>query len=239
MAVCRFLALLALSFVWGRTQPAFEVASIKPANPNANGTYTRTDAGRLTLENISLKDCIERAFEVKDFSLSPPPGLDSAHFDIVAKAPEGVQTQTFNALLQKLLVDRFKLTFHRETKVMPAYALVVDKKGLRVQAVQPGESGWGKGRGRLDGIHLPMAEFASLVAELVDRPVKDLTGLSGVFDIKLRWTPEGTDPSAADPSLPASILTALQEQAGLKLEPQRLPVEILVVDHIERQPTEN
>jgi uncharacterized protein (TIGR03435 family) len=239
MAVYRFLVLVALSSVWGRTQPAFEVASVKPANPNANATYTRTDAGRLTLENISLKDCIERAFEVKDFSLSAPPWLDSARFDIVAKAPERAKIQQFNVMLQKLIIDRFKLAFHRETRVMPAYALVVDKKGLRVQAVEPGNSGWSTGRGMLDGIHLPMTQFASLLAERVDRPVKDLTGLSGIFDIKLRWTPEGTDPSAVDPSLPTSILTALQEQAGLKLEPQRLPVEILVVDYIERQPTEN
>jgi len=87
----------------------------------------------------------------------------------------------------------------------------------------------------LDGFRLPMAQFAGLLAELVDRPVKDMTGVHGVFNIKLRWTPEGV----TDPELPTSIFTALEEQAGLKLEAQKLLVEILVVDRIERQPTEN
>lgn len=229
-------ALVACAFA----QPAFEVAAIKPADPNANGSSTHSNFGRITMENVSLKDCIERAFSVKNFSLSGPPWLDSARFNIVAKPPDGTPREQFNAMLQTLLADRFKLAFHRETKVMPAYALLVEKKGLKVQPVETGpDGGWSTGRGRADVIHITMPQIADFLSQLVDRPVKDMTGVAGRFDFKLRWTPEGADPATADPSVPSSIFTALQEIAGLKLEPQRLPIEILVVDRIDRQPTEN
>lgn len=137
---------------WVSAQPAFEVASIKPADPNANGTYTRSDPDRLTLENVSLKDCIERAFEVKDFSLVAPAWLDSARFNIVAKAPARTTRQQVNAMLQRLLIDRFHLTFHRETKVMPAYALVVDKRGLKIEQTEGARGvAWARHRIRTDG----------------------------------------------------------------------------------------
>jgi uncharacterized protein (TIGR03435 family) len=226
-------------------QPAFEAASIRPADPAANGTYTHTNPGRTSLENFSLKDCIERAFEVKDFSLSAPAWLDSARFNIEAKAPAGAAPAQFNAMLQRLLIDRFHLEYHRETKAMSAYALVVDKRGLKAEKVEPGQFGYGSGRGMLDGFRVNMGQFAAILSEFVDHPVKDMTGLGGVYNIKLRWIPDapagrGGEPvPAADASLPTSIFYALQEQAGLKLEPQKLPVTILVVDHIERQPTEN
>ena len=231
----RCFLLFVLAPLLACAQPAFEVASIKPADPNANGTYTRTNPNGVTLENFSLKDCIERAFDVKDFSLEAPGWLAEARFNIAAKAPDGASRKQFNSMLRTLLIERFKLAFHHETKVMPAYALVVDKRGLKIAPTQPGETGWGSGRGMLDGFRLPMAEFAGLLAELVDRPVKDMTGLDGVFNTKLRWNPEG----AADPALPTSIFTALEEQAGLRLDARKLPVEILVVDQIQRQPAEN
>jgi uncharacterized protein (TIGR03435 family) len=122
---------------------------------------------------------------------------------------------------------------------MPAYALLVDKKGLKVQPVEGEPQDWGDfGPGRLTANHTTMSLFAESLSTQLNRPVKDMTNIPGIYDIKLRWTPEGADPSV-NPSLPTSIFTALQEIAGLKLEPQRLPIEILVVDHIERQPTEN
>jgi len=222
-------------------QPAFEVASIKPADPNANGTSIHSTPDRLTLENISLKDCIEQAFDVKDFSLAGPGWLDSARFNITAKASGEVPRKQLDIMLRSLLLDRFKLTFHHEWKVMPAFALRIGPKGLKLKPDSPGRSGWGNGRGRLDGIKLSMPGVADLLAEFVNRPVKDMTGASGVFTFKLRWNPEATAAGEPppDPALPNSVFTALEEQAGLKLEARRLPVEILVVDHIERRPTAN
>lgn len=222
-------------------QPAFEVASIKAADPNAPGTSIHSTPDRLTLENISLKDCVEQAFEVKDFSLSAPGWLDSARFNITAKASGEVPRKQLNVMLRSLLVDRFKLSFHRESKVMPAFALLLGTKGLKLRPEADGRSGWSTGRGMLQGTKLSMAGVADLLAELVNRPVKDMTGVNGVFTFKLRWNPETSvdQQQPSDPALPNSVFNALEEQAGLRLEARRLPVEILVVDHIERQPTEN
>jgi uncharacterized protein (TIGR03435 family) len=118
---------------------------------------------------------------------------------------------------------------------------VVGPKGLKLKPDSPGRSGWANGRGRLDGIKLSMPGVADLLAEFVNRPVKDMTRTSGVFTFQLRWNPESMAGEAPplDPALPNSLFSAIEEQAGLKLEARRLPVEILVIDHIERQPTEN
>jgi uncharacterized protein (TIGR03435 family) len=231
------LALAALSAHGQR----FEVASIKPADPMANGRSTHTSQGQLRMENQSLKDLIQRAFDLKDYSFSGPGWLDSARFDIVAKPPAGASPKQYNAMLQALLAERFKLEYHRESKVMPAYALVVDKKGLKVKPVEDKQqSGWSTGRNRIEGHQLTMAGFADLLAGQLDHPVEDMTQVSGVYDIKLLFVKdESPAEPPADSGLASSIFAALQEQAGLRLETRKLPVQILVVDRIERTPTEN
>ncbi len=222
--------------------PAFEVASVKPNKSGCGSTSTHTRSGEIVMENISLKGWMERAYNVKDYSLSGPPWLDSECFDVIAKPPAGTPQNRFNAMLQTLLVERFKLAFHHESKMLPAYALIVDKKGPKIQPVEAGGStGTSSGRGRLTGSKVSMAEFAEQLSVQLDRPVQDLTRLQGVFDYKLLWTedkpvaPGAPDDSATGPSL----FSAMQEQLGLKLEGRKLPVQILVVDHIERVPTEN
>ncbi len=98
--------------------------------------------------------------------------------------------------------------------------------------------GWGSGRGLLNGNGLSMAEFADVLSSNLDRPVKDLTELQGVYDFKLKWTPEDTA-SASDNSESTSLFAAVQEQLGLRLEARKLPIGILVIDHVEKVPTEN
>lgn len=245
MALRRFV-LLAVAALCVCAQPAFEVASIKPADPNANGSSTHSNAGRITMENVSLKDCIKQAFEVKDFSISGPAWLDSARFNITAKIPDGAPARQVGAMLEALLAQRFGLRYHRETRVLAAYALVVDKKGLKLQSVdQPKQGGWAMGPGMIQANNITMPMFAEVLSMQLNHPVKDMTGLKGVYDFKLRYTADdfAADRGGSDQDRPVpaggSIFTLLQEQAGLKLEPQRLPVEILVVEHIERQPTAN
>ena len=195
------------------------------------------------MENVSLKSWIERAYNLKDYSLSGPDWLDSECFDVIAKPPAGTPPEQFNSMLQTLLVERFKLAFHRESKVLPAYALLVDKQGAKIQPVEAGgPTGTTSGRGLLGGTKLSMTGFADLLSSKTDHPVQDLTGLEGVFTFKLTWT---EDSRPAVPGEPAesvtgpSLFVALQEQLGLKLEGRKLPVQILAVDHIERVPTEN
>src|ERR1700730_786254 len=119
------------------TPPAFEVASVKP-NPSGDPhSSSHTNNGSVVMRNVSLKQLVETAYDVKDYALSGPDWLDTERFDITAKAASGTPpTQFFGPMLQALLADRFKLAVHRESKVMSAYALVSGKNGPKLHAVE-------------------------------------------------------------------------------------------------------
>ena len=231
----------------------FEVASVKRRQPGSSRTGVGTDPGRLTIRNATLKFCIGWAYGFKDYQISGPGWLDSEHFDIVAKPERGALEDRLRLMLQALLMDRFKLALHRETKELPVYALTLINEGAKIHAVKAdGKSRTGGGRGHLTGQKISMPELADLLTLVgqreLGRPVIDKTGLTGVFDIALSWTPENPRPAGGnDPEARATtenapspdIFRALQQQLGLRLESHKGPVEILVIDHAERVPTEN
>jgi uncharacterized protein (TIGR03435 family) len=145
-------------------------------------------------------------------------------------------------MLQALLADRFKLAVHRETKVLPVYGLVPGKGKSKLHAVKeprPDDGTFRAGRGRLSGQGVTMQDLVEMLAGQVDGIVVDRTGITGKFDIALEWTPDviaigGNDREPApDPSGP-SLVTALSEQLGLELKPSKGPVDILVIDHVEK-----
>ena len=141
-------------------------------------------------------------------------------------------------MLQALLAERFKLEVHREPKVMSAYALVVAKGGPKMTAVEAGKgSSMNTNNNHLTAKNTTMQRLADYLARQTGRPVVDQTELKGAFDFTLEWTPEESKSTSADAG--PSLFTALQEQLGLKLQTHKLPVDILVVDHMERTPTEN
>lgn len=186
--------------------------------------------------------------------------MGSERYDITAKA-EGdgsPSPEQLRPMVQALLADRFKLAVHRGTKELSMYALVVGKNGPKlkenhdVEPDAPSPTGGRRlrgaqfrmGRGLISGQRVPMTMLASQLAQQLGRAVVDKTGLKGNYDFSLEWTPEeglplgpkegGSDaPPPSDASGP-SIYTALQEQLGLKLEATKGPVEILVIDHIEK-----
>ena len=215
----------------------FDVASIKPAPPGPGNTTMKFEpGGRFRATGAPLNALIQLAYGVKDFQVSGrPKWADSESYesyDVVAQPAAGV---TFNrdqlkVAIQALLADRFKLKFHRETKDLPIYSLVVGKNGPKltknIDAPGPGAT---IGSGQLKGSKISMSILADLLAQLLDRTVRDDTGISGDFDVKLNWGPGQT----ADRDGP-SIFTALQEQLGLKLNAQKGPVEILIIDRAER-----
>lgn len=247
-------ALAAALIVPGATaQPpqTFEVASIKPSAALTVTETRRYPGGRFVASGVTLKDLIQRAYDVKDFQISGgPKWLHSERYDIAAKAGENIpRAQSLDPMIQALLADRFKLKIHRETREMPIYSLVVDRGGPKLQpnTTAPGPA-WTKARGLLKGDRISMAMFASdLLEAALNRVVTDNTNIPGNFDVRLTWTPE--EEQAAGPageSLPApatdiavtSIFAALREQLGLRLEPRRGVVEVIVVDSAER-PSEN
>jgi uncharacterized protein (TIGR03435 family) len=214
---------------------SFEVTSVKPNRSGSNSSSTHTTNGRITAENVSLKQLIERAYSVADYSLSGPAWLGDDKFDIAAKQPSGAPQGQMLTMLQSLLAERFGLVVHREPKSLPGYALVPGKKPPTLHE-KPADAGTNTsgGRGTLKGTNISMAYLADFLSRELDQPVQDQTGLPGVTDVSLEWSPDG---QAGD--RPSSILTAIQEQLGLKLEPRKITVDVLVIDHVERVPTEN
>ncbi len=232
----------------------FEVASIKPAEPGARGMgVQRADGGRVNMKNVTLRLLITMAWDVRDHQLIGAPGwFDSEHFDIVAK-PEteiprtGEGNKTLMAMVRALVVDRFGLVFHREEKEMPIYALVPGKNGPKLAASEPGsQNSLMMSRGKLEGKNMKMGDLARILTNPLGRTVVDKTGLTGDYNFTVEWTPDGNEnmtpkgmPAEAPKdvaSMPEgpSIFTALQEQLGLKLESQKGPVEMFVVDRAER-----
>jgi uncharacterized protein (TIGR03435 family) len=250
-------------------RPEFEVASIKPHTSSERRIVEMMPlpGGRFNAINATLKLLISRAYGVQDYQLSGGPGwIDSDPYDIVAKTEEGSGAKWIECL-QALLEDRFKLTFHRESKEMPAYALVVAKGGPKLHESKedcpprppglprlpaPGETpsipcgGMLMGRNQVSGEKIAISQIATYLSRTMRRPVMDKTALTGKYDIKIEWTPDQNQvqvaPGAPTQSPPESsgpsIFTALQEQLGLKLESQKGLVEVLVIDHVE-QPSEN
>lgn len=240
-------------------RPAFEVASIKPSDPTQTVAIRRSGY-RLSTSNTSLQMLLTWAYDVYgDRLYGKPSWLDAVHYDVVANAPrdgpefESVPGQPgpLQQMMQTLLEDRFKLVIHRETRDLPIYALVVAKGGPKVHPV-PSSDAIGQnpfrmpGRGRLIGSKVSTEMLAKVLSGQVSYSVQDRTELQGVFDFTLEWEPEtqstGIDDGSTQPAgirAGPSLFTALQEQLGLKLEPRKGPAEVLVIDHIERTPTEN
>jgi uncharacterized protein (TIGR03435 family) len=186
-----------------------------------------------------------------------PAWADSDRYDILASTPGDIQPKLDEqmAMLRRLLTDRFQLTFHRESKELPVFAITVAKSGPKlkpstappgalpylINTIYPEEKG---------GIHVLLPARNATITQLaammqravLDRAVVDNTGLSGTYDFDLEWTPDenqfaGQLPRSVESTKP-SLFTAMQEQLGLRLEATRGPVQALVIDRVER-PSEN
>lgn len=216
----------------------FEAAAIKPAPRQAIGrTSTRmstdTDLGSLIYANVNVKDMMGRAFGVQQFQITGPSWMETERFDITATFQPHADVQR---MLQALLADRFQLKIHRETKELPAYALTVAKSGLKMKSSESDGDLASNSNGKVWRItaKITMRRLAEILTEPAGRPVLDQTGLAGAYELALEWSTA----EVADSSFP-SIFTALQEQLGLKLEATKAPVEAIVIDHLEKAPSEN
>jgi uncharacterized protein (TIGR03435 family) len=230
------LALFTLCGAYGQyasAPTAFEVASVRPNMSGSHSSRFSSGKGGLNTSNVSLRDFVRWAYGVKDYQVTAPDWLATQRFDIAAKAEASVPNDQLMAMLQALLVERFKLVVHRETKERTVYSLVVGKNGPKLHEVDAGPGRTTDGRGSLSGQKMSMSQLADSLSKSMTLPVLNMTGIKGAFDIELKWAPD--EDSANGPS----IFTAVQEQLGLKLEPRKGPMEIIVVDHAERVPTEN
>jgi uncharacterized protein (TIGR03435 family) len=237
----------------GAPQAAFEVATIKPSDPLNSHEHMSITAGGMLNATVTGKNLIERAYGIRDDQLvGGPKWMGSARYDIFARSDERDDPSKLSPAeqdayierqkerLQSLLADRFQLKFHRATKELLVYALVVAKRSPKLSAPKEGEAHrlYTQGPGQLACFGASMAELAAELPDVgVSRIVLDKTGLAGRYDFSLRWTPDDIAAVTSD-SYQGSLFTALQEQLGLKLVPQKGPVNVLVIDHMER-PSEN
>lgn len=242
------------------TNPAaftYEVVSIK--------LYKQTDAGMsmwmssskngFSSKGFPLTNLLFNAFPIvmKDQLAGLPSWADSEYYSVDAKMdeetaaayeklPRDQKKQVTYSMMQALLADRFKLKFHKETRDLPIYNLVAAKGGPKIEPTPQGKgTGYSMGPGKITGNGIELDSLAFSLSNEIGRIIVNQTGLSGGYNIDLKWQPDamqaGANSSSVDPPLP-DLFTALQEQAGLKLEPAKGPVDVYVIDHVEK-PSEN
>jgi len=242
-----------------QVSPAFDVATIKPTNATDGHThiYRHPDDGGFQAMNLSLKGLLEFAYAIPQTRIFGGPGwVDSAKWDVQAKASNEVDelvhklggtqsTAEKQQMVRALLTERFKLTVHQETRELPLYALVVAKGGSKLKETEANGLNIGTGNShiRIQGGD-SVAILAAELAKVLGRVVLDKTGIQGRYDITIRWTPENGLPdkvngaSSPEETNGPSIFTAVQEQLGLRLDSQKGPVPVLVIDRAE-MPSEN
>jgi uncharacterized protein (TIGR03435 family) len=237
--------------------PSFEVATIKPSKPDDQRKAFIVQGRRFKIINQPLSAILSFSYDVQAKQLiGLPPWADTDKYDIDAEpdgegAPSGKQ---WKSMLQKLVADRFKLTFHQEKRELPVYVLSVAKGGPKLTKSEGDPNGlpglFFRGKlGDLGVRNANMGDFTGLMQQAVlDRPVLDQTEITGRYDFTLVWTPDDSQfagmgvkippPAADDGKAPPNLYTAVQEQIGLKLEATKAPADVMVIDHVEK-PSEN
>jgi len=256
-------------------KPQFEVASIKPnVTSSIPPSYQAQPGGRFVIDNAPFKLIVALAYTLRDYQVFGGPGwITTDRWDVEAKAPEGsisagleypspaTPNHPLFLMLRSLLEDRFQLKAHPERREEPVYELTVAKTGSRMkvsddQASVEFPAGPNRtdpvprgrirvGLGYREGNAVRIEQLLSVLSELLGRPVINKTGLTGLYDFKLEWSPEegptagGNGQAPPSPNLSGpSFFTAVQEQLGLKLESAKGPVDVLVIDSAQR-PSEN
>lgn len=270
----RVSGLLVALAIGTHTMPAqdaarFEAASIKANRSDETRIRYETPAGRVNAVNVPVRFFIRRAFDFPESRVIGGPGwLETDRFDIVGTMPADASTDQMRQMMQRLLAERFGLAVRRESREMPVYSLVrarPDGLGASLRpsttACDPDQPRMEKGRvicglllsqgpanASLRGGATTIASVVRILAEFLERPLIDRTGLSGAYDLELQFTasrgaiPGGGVPgglaAAASPDEIPSVFTAIQEQLGLRLVAERGTADVLVIDSISR-PTED
>ncbi len=224
--------------------PAFEVAAIRPSNPNypraANGWSFESEGHRLQCRQATLLDIISVMYGIQPRQIvGGPDWLNKEHYDItgIPDVPGIPSPAQEREMYKKLLAERFHLVLHRDTRDMPIYAVTVAKGGPQLKLASPGESvNTGNSGDRtqrtLRFTNMSMQEFARNMTLYEDRPVVDRTALSGRYDFTLKWTYAVS--AEEQPDTPPSVFTAMKEQLGLQMNALKGPAEVIVIDHLEK-----
>jgi uncharacterized protein (TIGR03435 family) len=232
------LAILLATAAHAQQNPAarveFEVVSVKPGDPTDSSSSARTTPGGLQMRNTTLSNLVRSAYRLNQYQLDGgPKWMNSTRFNVDAKLPAGAPRDQISLMMQAMLADRFQLHFHRETRTLRQYELLVAKGEPKLKPSSPDDPRRGsssQGPRQIKASGQPLSALAAMLISVVGVPVVDRTGLTGQYDFVLEFAPYSGTPRE-DETLP-SIFAVLQE-LGLKLEPTKGPVEVLVVDRAE------
>jgi len=235
--------------------PAFDVADVHVSphttNPNMSGGFLR--AGRYEIHRATMVDLVRTAYGVDfDKVLGGPTWLETDRFDVIAKAPASTPPDTVKLMLQNLLADRFKLVVHKDSKPMPVFVLSLGKGKHKLKESEgPGAPGCmpvqqppqpGTVPLQIAACHNMSTEILAqnlrgMANAYINNPVVDQTGLKGAFDFEIRWTARALLSQAGADGI--SIFDAVDRQLGLKLEPQKIAMPVIIVDSVNQKPSAN
>lgn len=221
---------------------SFEVATIRETPPNDPGesSWSPPGVGRFEASHVTMGFLIHMAFDIDENEIAgKPKWFDSKFYDVAAKPEDGIRLtrKELQPMLQSLLQQRFHLATHFETRMERGYALEVAKGGPKLQATAGGKPPGYRvfvAPGDLEGVNWSMSWLAAMLQQVMGEPVMDQTGLAGSYDINLHFAPDVESESP----LP-SVFTAVKESLGLELKARRVPVQWLVIDHVDEAPTPN
>jgi uncharacterized protein (TIGR03435 family) len=201
-----------------------------------NGINNRFSPGLTRWVNVDLASLIEQTYRLKDYQLEGGPAwFKSDRWDIEGKAAGPANSREMSVMMRALLADRFQLRFHFETKQRPVYHLTVAKGGPKLVTAHPQDENhhWGTtaGTGLLIMNGTTIESFTWWLSGQLNQPVVDETGLTGTYDLKVEWKDDAD--ISDDPTKP-SIFTAVRDRLGLELRATKGPVEVFVIDHVER-----
>jgi uncharacterized protein (TIGR03435 family) len=251
MARCGAVTFLLLIVHAGFAQDAslpseFVVQIVKPSQSNAIRTGQVADGGEVSFRNITVAELLTAAYHKWESEMvGLPSWARSEQFDIVAKGPAQMTEADVSVRLKSLLIKEFRLAAHEDKEARDAFAMVAAGGGVPTLQSAPGPGLPGCKRG--GSIEQPVLDCESITMDnligpltfaakdYLDRPVINLTGLSGTFHVRLEWVPQ----RFVDANGGLTLFAAFTQQLGLRLEKRKVPVPVLVIDHIERPPTAN
>jgi uncharacterized protein (TIGR03435 family) len=228
-------------------KPAFAVATIRPTTEAVKFEHdgsTELVGNTLRMQDVTVATCLKLAYHIQDRQIAGPDWLQSEKFDITAKADDSIDEDTMKQMLQSLLADRFNLRFHREPRQMKVIvlSLVGGPSGLKPTIAPDAKPFRQNSANGTVAKSMPIGEFADFLSGPLQIPVVDRTGLTGKYDFVLDFTPYLPDPAknmdGTRPDTTAILKAALKDELGLKMTAATAPVEVLVIDHVEK-PSQN
>ena len=247
----KFTCFFLIAFTAWSQGPAFDVASIKPSQSTGNGSGISNNPGRFSATNATLAQLIQYCLPAQDYQVVGGPGwIHDARFDIEARTTQtdadakepGERIARIRARLRQLLEDRFQLQLREEQREMEVYELGVEKTGVRMKSAELRGNvsmNGGPAASTMSGKGMSMSRLADILSGVAKRPVTDATGLSGAYDLELKYSTEmAASDAGSTPSSYPSLFTALKEQLGLHLSNRKGSAPVWVVVRAEK-PTEN